>query len=69
MTVAIRASRLLLLAVLASLGACGKAPERTEDKRTVMVHIATAAPSSGMQLTGEVRARHEVELAFRVGGK
>lgn len=69
MTVAIRASRLLLLAVLASLGACGKAPERTEEKRTVMVHIATAAPSSGMQLTGEVRARHEVELAFRVGGK
>lgn len=69
MTVAIRASRILLLAVMAGLGACSKAPESTEEIRTVMVQTATAAPYQSTQLVGEVRARHEVELAFRVGGK
>jgi RND family efflux transporter MFP subunit len=34
-----------------------------------MVHIATDAPNEVLLLTGEVRARHEVDLAFRVGGK
>lgn len=63
------ANRALLLVALCSLLACNKPPERADEKRTVMVHDATRAPSSGIRLTGEIRARHETELSFRVGGK
>lgn len=59
----------LLLATLPWLAACNPPPPAEESPRTVLVHIATPAPSAGTLFTGEVRARHEVELAFRVGGK
>ncbi len=39
--------------------------------RIVLVQPATSASAAGAQMsfTGEVRARHETDLAFRVGGK
>jgi multidrug efflux system membrane fusion protein len=36
--------------------------------RTVLVQPAEARDAGGVY-TGEIRARHEVDLAFRVGGK
>ena len=59
----------LLLTLLASLAGCQRASEPATEVRTVLVHIATDAPSKGGVLTGEIRARHEMDLAFRVGGK
>lgn len=60
---------ILLLTTLALLPGCRQETASTESARTVLVHVATGAPSKGTTFTGEVRARHEVELAFRVGGK
>ncbi len=57
----------VLLGVL--LTACQPAPETSAARRGVLVQAAVAAPASGGVLTGEIRARHEVDLAFRVGGK
>ncbi len=59
----------LLIVVLTSLAGCNKDSTPTDNSRTVLVHVATGAPAKGAAFTGEVRARHEVELAFRVGGK
>ena len=69
MTTSRRVSRFLLPLVLPWLAACNAPPPGADEIRTVLVHIATGAPSGGASFTGEVRARHEVELAFRVGGK
>lgn len=38
-------------------------------KRVVLVQPAIAASPNTAVYTGEIRARHEVDLAFRVGGK
>ncbi|MCG2575425.1 efflux RND transporter periplasmic adaptor subunit [Dechloromonas sp. XY25] len=59
----------LLLAIGALLGGCrgGEAPPPTIP--AVLVQPAAGAPATGAIYTGEIRARHEVDLAFRVGGK
>jgi len=60
---------LLPLSVL-MLAACGQNAPDTTAPRTVLVQAAQSGPQMGLSvLTGEVRARHEVDLAFRVGGK
>lgn len=56
-----------------ALAACGKAPEtRPEEVRPVRVLMVgeakTLSPRS-VEFAGEVRARYETRLAFRVGGK
>lgn len=59
------AALLLLL-----LSACGKAPTAVEEVRPVRYVIAGAgAEQAGDSYSGEIRARHETSLAFRVGGK
>lgn len=64
-----KSSMAFLLAALALAGCSGDAPAPSV-RRTVMVQVAgQAAAQSKMTLTGEVRARHETDLAFRVGGK
>ncbi|HLO61798.1 MAG TPA: efflux RND transporter periplasmic adaptor subunit, partial [Azonexus sp.] len=59
----------LLLATGALLGGCrgGEAPPPTTP--AVLVQPAASATAAGTVYTGEIRARHEVDLAFRVGGK
>lgn len=59
----------LLLATGALLGGCrgGEAPPPPPP--AVLVQPATSAAAAGTVYTGEIRARHEVDLAFRVGGK
>lgn len=59
----------LLLATGMLLGGCrgGEAPPPPTP--VVLVQPAAGAPAVGAVYTGEIRARHEVDLAFRVGGK
>lgn len=59
------------VAALALLAACSKQPEsKPEEVRPVRVlRIDPAAALRSFELAGEVRARHETRLAFRVGGK
>ena len=60
---------IVLFLLLPCFSACSPPAETQDSIRTVMVHIATDAPEEALLLTGEVRARHELDLAFRVGGK
>lgn len=59
-----------LLLALPLLAACGKQPAPPEPLRPVKtLRIALTSGSSSLTLPGEVHARHETPLAFRVGGK
>jgi len=52
------------------IAACGDNAPKATVARTVLVQAAQATPQGSLGvLNGEVRARHEVDLAFRVGGK
>lgn len=67
-TIAPRAAFALMgLALL--LGGCGKEQAPPSSPPIVLVQTAAEAPLGGSIYTGEIRARHEVDLAFRVGGK
>jgi multidrug efflux system membrane fusion protein len=65
--------RLVLLAVAAAmlLPACSREPDaRPEEIRPVrVVRIGPSEAVRSFEAAGEVRARHETRLAFRVGGK
>lgn len=52
------------------LAACGKSPAPPEPLRPVKtVQVGMESGEAALSLPGEVRARHEAPLAFRVGGK
>lgn len=52
------------------LAACGKPPASPEPLRPVKtVRVGMEPSETALGLPGEVRARHEAPLAFRVGGK
>lgn len=57
--------------VAAGLSGCGRQAEPPKAQpRFVLTEVAQSGASVAMnQFAGEVRARHEVNLAFRVGGK
>lgn len=57
------------LATLGLLAACAPPETPAPAPRAVLVQAATPAGSSQTVYVGEVRARHETDLAFRVGGK
>jgi RND family efflux transporter MFP subunit len=60
----------LALALSACLGACGKAPEKPTEPRLVnVVKAEPGAGSSEVAYSGDVRARYETNLGFRVPGK
>lgn len=59
----------LLLGATLLLAACRAGDQPPPATRVVLVQPAIGATSGAAALTGEVRARHEVDLAFRVGGK
>lgn len=55
---------------VAALSACGKPPEKVEDIRPVRVTAVEAARGPAEEtFSGEVRARIETAMGFRVGGK
>lgn len=63
-------SAIWMLAGALLLAACGEAPEPPAPLRSVLVkRVEPAELGAPSVLTGEVRARHEADLAFRVGGK
>jgi RND family efflux transporter MFP subunit len=61
---------LLLGAVALALSGCSKTAEKTEDVRPVRVmQLAASSVDVNAEFSGEVRARFESRLGFRVGGK
>lgn len=59
----------LLLTIASTLGGCHGGDAPPPPPPTVLVQPASGAPGESAIYTGEIRARHEVDLAFRVGGK
>jgi RND family efflux transporter MFP subunit len=60
----------LVLASAAVLGACSKAPPQEDPVRAVKVlTVGETASAFDLEFSGEVRARVESILGFRVGGK
>ena len=57
------------LALATVLAGCGKSEAPPTPPRVVLVQPAASATHTKGIYTGEIRARHEVDLAFRVGGK
>ena len=61
---------LLLMALAAALAACSKQEAQAPAPRPVIAQVASAKHAEGANVySGEVRARYENDLAFRVGGK
>ena len=60
---------LFVLGFAASLAACSNPEAPPDTARTVLVQPAVRGSSGPGVYTGEVRARHEVDIAFRVAGK
>ncbi len=61
---------LILAAALALLSACSRQPPAEEPVRAVKVlRVGEQRYASGVEFSGEVRARVESRLGFRVGGK
>jgi len=54
---------------LLGLAACQPAEPPKVQVPTVMVQAATQVPNGESSFSGEIRARHEFDAAFRVGGK
>ncbi|OHC67216.1 MAG: efflux transporter periplasmic adaptor subunit [Rhodocyclales bacterium GWA2_65_20] len=65
-----KTSAFLPLLCAAALAACSEPPPPAAAVPVVKTLIAGEAPAAGARTySGEVRARHETTLAFRVGGK
>ena len=62
-------SATLALGLAAALAGCRQEEAPPPITRTVLVQTVTEAPNQGSALTGEIRARHEADLSFRVGGR
>jgi RND family efflux transporter MFP subunit len=61
---------MLLAAAVLGLAACSKHEPPPPTPRAVIAQVVGAKPAEGANVySGEVRARHENDLAFRVGGK
>jgi RND family efflux transporter MFP subunit len=59
-----------VLAAALLAAACAKTPPPTPAPRAVIAQVVGTKPADGANVySGEVRARHENDLAFRVGGK
>ncbi|MFA9218156.1 MAG: biotin/lipoyl-binding protein, partial [Sphingomonadaceae bacterium] len=66
----LRSTLLTMLVVAGALTACSKPAEKTEDVRPVRaIVLASSDIDVNAEFSGEVRARVESKLGFRVGGK
>lgn len=64
------ASIAFFLAALAAAGGCSKAEKKPDEPRAVnVVKVESSSGELGTSYTGEVRARYETQLGFRIGGK
>ena len=63
-------TRIFALSVLLVVNGCSKAPDQAEDIRPVLTQtIALGADAAQARYAGEVKARYEVPLGFRIAGK
>lgn len=61
---------LLLLPIVVLLSACSDVPPPAEGPRPVKVFtVGLGSGDAAIRYSGEVRARHETTLGFRIGGK
>ncbi len=62
---------ILLFIFVPALVGCGKesAPAAKVERPALIHLVGTAATASGNTYSGEIRARHETQLGFRVGGE
>jgi len=60
---------LLLFSLALGLAGCGNGQAKPETVRPAMVVQAAPSATAFEAYSGEVRARHEPQLAFRIGGK
>lgn len=60
---------LMLLGCCVLLAACSGETPQAPAARSVLVQPAVSSGTGSGIYTGEIRARHEIDLAFRVGGK
>lgn len=61
---------IVTLSLLALLAACGQDEQKTAAIRPVLLQKITLGASQNQDVyAGEVRARHEADLGFRIGGK
>jgi membrane fusion protein, multidrug efflux system len=61
----------LILSLVSVLGGCGKEtalPAKIEQPALTQI-VGTVVSDSGNVFSGEIRARHEIQLGFRIGGK
>lgn len=63
--------KFLALSLLALLAACGKEtpPVAPTPRPALTIQVGRVATDNGVRYSGDVRARHEIPLGFRVGGK
>lgn len=61
--------RLLLLGALAVIAGCKQDTPPASTPPVVLIAPVAAEGSDNASFNGEIRARHEADLAFRVGGK
>jgi RND family efflux transporter MFP subunit len=59
----------LLVTAATVLAGCQAGDTTPPPPRAVLVQAVASTPQTSSVYTGEIRARHEVDLAFRVGGK
>lgn len=65
-----RARLPLMLAAALALGACGKTEPAPDPVRPVLTQTVVPGAAAARDVySGELRARHETDLGFRVGGK
>lgn len=71
LTFVLRGSPLVLATTVAlALGGCAKEEKKPDEPRAVnVVRAETSSGELGASYTGEVRARYETQLGFRVAGK
>ncbi len=62
-------ARLCALSLVCALSACSGAEPAVEDLRPVMVAQAQSSHGQAELFSGTVRARHEIDMSFRLNGK
>lgn len=60
---------ILMTGLLALVAGCGNQPDTADSARPAWVVQSTSGGAAPTAYAGEVRARHEPALAFRIGGK
>lgn len=69
MLISMKNHSLIPLVLATLLAACGTSEPEPVPAPKVLVHTVGRGAAGDMVFNGEIRARHEIDLSFRVGGK